>query len=75
MQNGEFCRRIKQYSALSDEEKEGTFEEYKIELEDGKIINCSPFRKFMLTNGMFKEARFLTEEDEIDETRIEEFNN
>ena len=75
MQNGEFCRRIKQYSTLSNEEKEGTFEEYRIELENGKIINCSPFRKFILVNGLSKEARFLTEEDEIDETKIEEFNN
>lgn len=75
MQNGDFCRRIKQYSALSNEEKEGTFEEYTIELENGKTVNCSPFRKFMLVNGLFKEARFLTEQDEIDETKIEEFND
>ena len=40
-------------------------EEYEIELEDGTIIKCTPSHRFMLKDGSYKEARLLTEEDEI----------
>lgn len=38
---------------------------YKIELEDGTIIKCTPEHRFMLSDGSYKEAQYLTEEDEI----------
>ncbi len=40
-------------------------EEYQIELEDGTIIKCTPTHRFMLSDGSYKEAQYLTEEDEI----------
>lgn len=40
-------------------------EEYQIELEDGTIIKCTPTHRFMLKDGSYKEAQYLTEEDEI----------
>lgn len=40
-------------------------EEYEIELEDGSIIKCTPNHKFMLKDGTYKEAKDLTEEDEL----------
>ena len=40
-------------------------EEYHIELEDGTILKCTPNHRFMLTDGTYKEARYLTEEDEL----------
>jgi len=40
-------------------------EEYHLELEDGTIIKCTPNHKFMLKNGLYKEAQFLTEDDEL----------
>lgn len=39
--------------------------EYQIELEDGSILKCTPTHRFMLTDGSYKEAQYLTEEDEI----------
>lgn len=39
--------------------------EYQIELEDGTIIKCTPSHKFMLIDGSYKEAQYLTEHDEI----------
>lgn len=42
-----------------------TNEEYQIELEDGTVIKCTPEHKFMLTDGTYKYAKDLTEEDEI----------
>lgn len=40
-------------------------EEYQIELEDGTLIKCTPTHRFMLTDGTYKEAQHLTEQDEI----------
>lgn len=40
-------------------------EEYQIELEDGTVIKCTPTHRFLLKNGEYKEARYLTEEDEL----------
>lgn len=42
-----------------------TNEEYQIELENGSIIKCTPNHKFMLKDGSYKEARYLTEDDEL----------
>lgn len=42
-----------------------TTEEYQIELEDGSIIKCTPNHRFMLKNGLYKEAQYLTENDEL----------
>lgn len=39
--------------------------EYEIELEDGTIIKCTPNHKFMLKDGSYKEAQYLTPEDEL----------
>ena len=38
---------------------------YEIELEDGTIIKCTPNHRFMLKDGSYKEAQYLTEEDEL----------
>ena len=40
-------------------------EEYQIELEDGSVIKCTPNHKFMLTDGSYKEAQYLTLDDEL----------
>ena len=41
-------------------------EEYKITLEDGTIINCTPNHRFLLKDGItYKEAQELTENDEL----------
>lgn len=39
--------------------------EYSLELENGAIIKCTPTHRFKLTDGSYKEARYLTEEDEL----------
>lgn len=39
----------------------------EIELENGEIIRCTPNHKFMLKDGTFKEAQYLTEDDELNE--------
>lgn len=39
--------------------------EYEIELEDNSIIKCTPSHRFMLKDGSYKEAQFLTPEDDI----------
>lgn len=44
---------------------ECTNEEYQIELEDGTIIKCTPTHRFMLKDGTYKEAQYLTEDDEL----------
>ena len=40
-------------------------EEYEITLEDGSIIKCTPNHRLMLKDGTYKEAQYLTEEDEL----------
>lgn len=40
-------------------------EEYEIELEDGSIIKCTPNHRFMLKDGTYREAQYLTENDEL----------
>lgn len=40
-------------------------EEYQIELEDGSVLKCTPNHRFMLKDGSYKEAQYLTEEDEL----------
>lgn len=40
-------------------------EEYEIELEDGTVIKCTPNHRFMLKDGSYKEAQYLTEYDEL----------
>lgn len=40
---------------------------FEIELEDGSILKCTPNHRFMLKDGTYKEAQFLTEDDEIAE--------
>lgn len=44
-------------------------EEYQIELEDGTILKCTPNHKFMLKDGTYKEAKDLTEDDELMDTK------
>ena len=38
---------------------------YELELEDGSKITCTPNHRFMLIDGTYKEAQYLTEDDEI----------
>lgn len=40
-------------------------EEYQIELEDGSVIKCTPEHRFMLKDGSYKQAKDLTETDDI----------
>lgn len=42
-----------------------TNEEYDITLEDGTVIKCTPNHRFMLTDGSYKMACELTEDDNI----------
>lgn len=37
----------------------------EVELEDGTIIRCTPEHRFMLSDGTYKEAQYLTPEDDI----------
>ena len=39
--------------------------EYEIELDDGTIVKCTPEHRFMLKDGTYKEAQYLTENDEL----------
>lgn len=43
----------------------GVEETIKFTLEDGEIVECTPNHKFKLTNGSWKEAKDLTEDDDI----------
>lgn len=42
-----------------------TDDEYQITLEDDTIIKCTPDHSFMLTTGEYKEAQYLTADDEL----------
>lgn len=44
--------------------------EYQIELEDGTVIKCTPEHRLMLKDGSYKEAQYLTEEDELMDVRF-----
>lgn len=44
--------------------------EYQIELEDGTVLKCTPNHKFMLKDGTYKEAQYLSEEDELFDENI-----
>ena len=46
-----------------------TDEEYEIELEDGTILKCTENHRFMLKDGSYKEAKDLTEDDELFELK------
>ena len=43
----------------------GVEETIKFTLEDGEIVECTPNHKFKLTDGSWKEAKDLTEDDDI----------
>lgn len=36
-------------------------------LEDGTILRCTPDHRFLLKTGEYKEARYLTIDDELEE--------
>lgn len=42
-----------------------TDEEYQVEMDDGTVIKCTGNHRFLLKDGSYKEARFLTEDDEL----------
>lgn len=42
-----------------------TNEEYQIELSDGSILKCTASHKLRLIDGSYKEAQYLTTEDEL----------
>ena len=47
-----------------------SLDEYQIELEDGTVIKCTPNHQFMLKDGTYKEAQYLTIEDELFEGSV-----
>ena len=42
-----------------------TEQAYQIELEDGTILKCTENHQFMLKDGTYREAKYLTEQDEL----------
>lgn len=40
-------------------------QQIQLELQDGSIIKCTPQHRFMLKDGSYKQARFLTENDQL----------
>lgn len=49
-------------------------EEYEIKLEDGTIIKCTPNHKLMLKDKTYKEAQYLTKDDELFNINIHKKN-
>ena len=47
-----------------------TQEQYEIELEDGTIIRCTPNHKLLLADGTYKEAQYLTPNDELSDAAL-----
>ncbi len=47
-----------------------TEEEYEIELEDGTVIKCTPNHRLRLKDGSYKEAQYLTENDELMDIQV-----
>lgn len=43
----------------------------ELELENGTYVRCTVDHKFLLKNGTYKEAQYLTEEDEIEDYGID----
>ena len=57
--------KLTQSSICTVQQTATTKEEIQIELENGSFIKCTPEHKFMLTDGTYKEAQYLTENDEL----------
>lgn len=45
-------------------------EEYRVVLEDDTVIECTPNHRLLLKDGTYKEARLLTEDDELMDMHI-----
>lgn len=47
------------------QDKPELFGMFKITMENGEVIHCTGNHKFLLTNGEWEEARYLTEDDKL----------
>ena len=47
--------------------------EYEIQLEDDTIIKCTPNHRFRLVDGTYKEAQYLTADDELADYAVKPF--
>ena len=59
------CGEIEYSNACTVVPTKTSYDEYEIVLEDNTIIKCTPEHKLLLTNGQYKEAKDLTENDDI----------